>query len=108
MFLNELSNEQKEAFICLAHDVVVSDGELRPGEQTLMEHLRREIGLSHGFEPHYIPVEGVQRIFDTRSSRVAVIINLIRLGYADGAFEIEEQLLLKEVCERFEVSSEDY
>ncbi len=108
MFLHELNKEQKEAFICLAHDVVVSDGELSPGEQVMMDQLRREIGLDDNFEPHYIPVEGIENIFDTKKSRIATIIAMIRLGYADGAFEIEEQFLLKDICKAFEVSEKDF
>jgi uncharacterized tellurite resistance protein B-like protein len=108
MYLHELTSEQKEAFICLAHNVVVSDGELSPGEHQMMEQLKREISLSGDFEPHYIPVEGIEHLFDSRKSRIAVIIALIRLGYADGAFEIEEQFLLQEVCKLFEVSEQDF
>lgn len=108
MFLHELNQAQKEAFICLAHDVVVSDGVLRHGEQMLMDHLQNEINLASDFEPHYIPVEGISDIFDSHASRVAVIINLIRLGYADGAFEIEEQFLLKEICNQFNINTEQF
>ena len=43
MFLHELDDKQKEAFICLAHDVVVSDGELSAGERWMMDDLKREI-----------------------------------------------------------------
>lgn len=108
MFLHELTNEQKEAFICLAHDVVVSDGELNPGEQTLMNQLRRDINLPAEFEPHYIALDGIEEIFSDRKSRVATVIALIRLGYADGKFEIEEQFLLKEICHRFEVAEAEF
>lgn len=108
MFLDELNDRQKEAFICLAHNVVVSDGELTPGEQLMMDQLKREIGLANDFEPHYIPVNGIEKIFNTRKSRVATIIAMIRLGYADGAFEIEEQFLLKDICKAFEVSDNDF
>ena len=108
MFLHELNDEQKKAFICLAHDVVVSDGDLSPGEEQLMDHLKREISLPADFEPHYIPVEGIESIFDSRRSRIAVIINLIRLGYADGAFEIEEQFLLQQVCRLFDISESEF
>ena len=73
MFLYDLNRNQKEAFICLAHVVVVSDGELSPGEQQMMGELKREIGLSSEFEPHYMPIDGIGDIFNTRSSRVATI-----------------------------------
>ena len=39
---------------------------------------------------------------------MATIIALIRLGYADGAFEIEEQFLLREICVTFEVTESDF
>lgn len=108
MFLHELNKAQKEAFICLGHDVVVSDGDLTPDEQLMMDTLKREIGLEESFEPHYIPVDGINEIFDTRRSRVAVVINLIRLGYADGAFEVEEQMLVKQVYKLFELTEEEF
>jgi len=108
MFLHELDDKQKEAFICLAHDVVVSDGELSAGERWMMDDLKREIGLSSEFEPHYMPIDGIGEIFDTKRARVATIIALIRLGYADGAFEIEEQLLLKEICSTFDITESDF
>jgi tellurite resistance protein len=108
MFLYELDRKQKETFICLAHVVAVSDGELSSEERLMMNELKREIDLSPEFEPHYMPVDGIQEIFETRSARVATIIALIRLGYADGAFEIEEQFLLKEICVTFEVTESDF
>lgn len=108
MFLYDLNRHQKEAFICLAHVVAVSDGELSPGEQRMMGELKREIGLSPEFESHYMPIDGIGDIFNTRGSRVATIIALIRLSYADGEFEIEEQFLLREICATFEVTESDF
>lgn len=108
MFLHELNQEQKRAFICLAHNVVVSDGDLTPDEQTMMDRLKQETGLDPSFEPHYIPLEGIDLVFDTRKSRTAVLINLIRLGYADGAFEVEEQFLVKQVCKLFDITDDEF
>ena len=108
MFLHELNDEQKQAFICLAHNVVVSDGDLTPDEQTMIDRLKQEIGLDPSFEPHYIPLDGINGVFDTRKSRIAILINLIRLGYADGAFEVEEQLLVKQICKLFDIPDDEF
>ena len=108
MFLHALDKRQREAFICLAHDIVVSDGEFTAGEQQMMSELKREIGLPDDFEPHYIPVEGIEKIFDSRKSRVATLIALLRLSYADDAFEVEEQFLLKDICKLFDISRQDF
>lgn len=108
MFLHALDQRQREAFLCLAHDIVVSDGELDDGEQQMMDELKREVGLPDDFEAHYIPIEGIEQIFCTRKSRVAVLIALLRLSYADGAFEVEEQFLLEGVCSLFGISRQDF
>jgi len=108
MFLQTLSQEQKEAFICLAHNVVVSDGDLALGEEAMMEAMRREMNLDAQFEPHYLDIGGIETVFKSRRSRSIVMISLIRLGYADGAFEIEEQCFLQDLCTAFEISEADF
>ena len=108
MFLSSLTLRQKETFLCLAHNVVVSDGDLTVGEELMMEEMRREMNLDRGFTPHYVELDGVELIFQTRKARVTVMIALIRLGYADGAFEVEEQSFLKVLCETFEITDADF
>lgn len=108
MFLQEFDKTQKEAFICLGHNVVVADGDLTPDEQVMMNNLKREIGLETSFDPHYITLDGINEIFTTHRSRVAVLINLVRLGYADGAFEVEEQMLVEQVCKHLEIGDEEF
>jgi len=53
-------------------------------------------------------LDGIEAIFASRQSRVIALLNLIRLSYADGAFEIEEECLLKEISRTFEVSDAEF
>lgn len=108
MFLASLDQRQKEAFICLAHNVVVSDGELSVGERVMMDEMRREMNLDDGVEAHYLPLDGIHEIFDTRRARAIALLSLIRLGYADGAFEIEERCFLADLAKAFEFSDTDF
>lgn len=108
MFLASLTQKQKEAFICLAHNVVVSDGDLSVGERVMMDAMRTEMNLPASFEARYISLEGIGVIFDTRRSRTIAMLALIRLGYADGAFEIEEQCFISDLCRAFEISETDF
>ena len=39
---------------------------------------------------------------------MVVVINLIKLSYVDGAFEIEEECLLKEIARSFDISDNDF
>jgi uncharacterized tellurite resistance protein B-like protein len=108
MFLSLLTKTQQQAFLCLAYNVVVSDGELTVGEEVMMEEMRREMNISTEFQAQYIELDGVDVTFPDRASRVIVLIGLIQLGYADGAFEIEEQSFIRVLCDSFEISEEDF
>ncbi|HIG39991.1 MAG TPA: hypothetical protein EYQ14_05545 [Gammaproteobacteria bacterium] len=108
MFLTSLTEEQKKAFFCLAHNVVVSDGDLTPDEEAMMEDMRREMDLDSGFKPYYLNIDGIESIFTSKRSRSISMISLIRLAYADGAFEIEEQCFLKDLSTAFEISDDDF
>lgn len=108
MFLTALTEEQKKAFFCLAHNVVVSDGDLTPDEEAMMEDMRREMDLDSGFKPYYLNIDGIESIFTSKRSRSISIISLIRLAYADGAFEIEEQCFLKDLSAAFEISDDNF
>ncbi len=94
--------------MCLAHNVVVSDGDLSTGEEVMMDEMRREMNLEATFEAEYLDIKGIGDIFDTRRSRAVALISLIRLGYADGAFEIEEQCFLRELSNQFAISDHEF
>jgi tellurite resistance protein len=107
MFLTTLTDEQKKILLHLAHNVTVSDGESTTAEELMMLNMRKEMHLDDKFESHYIELEGIQNVFDTRKSRIIVIIALLRLSYADGVFDIEEQCLISDVCQLFSISGEE-
>ena len=108
MWLSALSSEQRQALLGLAHNVVVSDGLLDPNEEGMLDEFRREMELHPTAEAEYLELDGVGATFDTRRSRIIVLLNLLRLSYADGAFEIEEECLLKEVGRAFGVNEEEF
>jgi tellurite resistance protein len=108
MWLSSLSTRQRKALLGLAHNVVVSDGLLDPNEEGMLDEFKREMELNPGLELDYLELDGIDGVFDSRRSRVIALLNLIRLSYADGAFDIEEECLLKEISRSFEVSDADF
>ncbi len=108
MLLGTLNNEQKELFLHLAHSVVVSDGELNTGEALLMDAMRQEMGLSDTLEPHYVEAEGTELVFNSARARVVCLIELLRLAYSDGAFEIEEQGFIGLLCNQFAIDDDSF
>lgn len=107
MWLNSLTDNQRHALMRLAHNVVVSDGLLDPNEEGMLNEFRAEMELT-STDLEYLELAGIERIFDDRASRVVAILNLLKLSYADGAFEIEEECLLKEICRTFEIDDAEF
>ncbi len=92
----------------LAHNVVVSDGILDPNEEGMLDEFKREMELNPAIEAEYLELEGIDGTFGNRKSRIIALLNLLRLSYADGAFEIEEECLLKEVSRAFGVDDDEF
>lgn len=104
MWLSTLKRDQQEAMLRLAHNVIVSDGLLDPNEEGMLEAFRREMGVAKDFQVEYLELDGIETIFPDRQSRLIVLVNLCKLSYADGAFEIEEECLINEIRKAFDVS----
>jgi len=105
MWLQSLTESQRETLMHLAYTVVVSDGLLDPNEEQMLERFRREMDLPADSEPDYISLVGIADAFPSSRSRRVVLINLLHLSYVDGALEIEEECLLREVATAFGVDN---
>ncbi|MDG1134858.1 MAG: TerB family tellurite resistance protein [Pseudomonadales bacterium] len=108
MWLSSLTEQQRHAALRLAHNVVVSDGILDPNEEGMLDEFRREMELLDGTELEYLELDGIEEVFADRRSRMIVLLNLCKLSYADGAFEIEEECLLREISKAFAFSDDDF
>jgi len=108
MWLSSLKPEQRQALIGLAHNVMVSDGLLDPNEEGMLAEFKREMDLQPSVPSEYLELDGIEAIFNSRKSRLIALLNLLRLSYADGAFEIEEECLLKEISRAFAVGDDEF
>ena len=108
MWLSSLTDEQRQALLGLAHNVVVSDGLLDPNEEFMLDEFKREMELHPATESDYLELEGIGATFGSRRARAIAMLNLLRLGYVDGAFEVEEECLLQEVAEAFGIGGDDF
>lgn len=108
MWLSTLTDQQRDALLGLAHNVVVSDGLLDPNEEDMLDEFKREMALKPDAVSDYLELEGIEAIFDSRRARTVAVLNLLRISYVDGAFEIEEECLLKEVARAFGISDGDF
>ena len=81
---------------------------LNPNEEGMLDEFRREMELPEFDELEYLELAGIEKVFADRSSRMIVLGNLCKLGYADGAFEIEEECLLNEIRKVFGVAETEF
>jgi tellurite resistance protein len=108
MWLSSLTAKQREALLGLAHNVVVSDGLLDPNEEVMLDEFKREMELNPKIQSQYLELRGVEKVFNSRRSRAIAVLNLLRLSYVDGAFEVEEECLLKEVSRTFGLPDSEF
>jgi tellurite resistance protein len=108
VWLNALTEEQRRVLLGLAHNVVVSDGLLDPNEEFMLDDFKREMDLHPRTPSDYVELAGIELTFETRRARTIAMLNLLRLSYVDGAQEIEEECLLKEVSRVFGFDEADF
>lgn len=108
MWLSSLTDDQRRALLGLAHNVVVSDGLLDPNEEVMLDEFKREMELQPATESDYLELDGIDATFGSRRTRAIAMLNLLRLSYVDGAFEIEEECLLQEIGEAFGIDGDDF
>ena len=108
MWLSNLSKDQHQALIRLAHNVIVSDGLLDPNEEGMFDLMKKEMGIENSEEVEYLSLDGIETTFPDRKTRIIVLINLIRIGYVDGAFEIEEECLLRDLANSFDIGLDEF
>lgn len=106
MFLNILTDRQKQSFLALATKVVMADGEVVPKEHVTLNVRVAEMGGSIKAPPDEIYGEPNFGVFDTRQSQTIVILELLVIAYSDGEYHEYEQPIINQLIENFGISPE--
>lgn len=110
MFLNLLSDEEKQIFLKLAVSVIQSDGKLEESEKSLVAEYSREMGIeNYTLEENVDAIPLVEKIAKNSSNSVKRIflLELLACANADGDFSKEEKSLIQsfvKVCSLSEAS----
>lgn len=99
MFLTNLAEKQKIAFLDLARALIAADGVLSDEEVSMMEQYKLEMALVTNLEEPQGQVEQAVDVFKTASTAVKkkVIFELVALACADNDYADEENRFLKEI-----------
>ncbi len=95
MFLRDLNQEEKKAFLSLAFKIIKCDGCLAQEEKERIEEIRVETGLFTETELMDKSIEELVNIFSSKESKKSALIEAVRLAYIDGEYDNQEQKILR-------------
>lgn len=106
MFLQDLTQQEKKAFLTLAKDFIMVDGVLSQEETSLVEQMTREMSTQDAFDEGHYSRRELCAMFQTRRSQFAAIIEMQGLGYANLEYHTSEKEFIQEMANYFNIDSE--
>ena len=98
MFLGQLNNEQKLAFLGLSRQVIMADQELCVREVDLLKRMRSEMDLDSEALVQTPQLEDLPSIFNDSRSQGIAILELMRVAWTDSNFEWRENRMVADVA----------
>ena len=99
MFVQNLNERQQGALLHYADEVMRIDGRIDADELIAMDILRNQ--AEPGVNAEDVPIEQLPGLFEDRLSRVAFLLELVGMGYANRDFDPKESELVGRVAEVF-------
>jgi tellurite resistance protein len=107
MFLAELQQEEKQAFLELAARVATIDGNVSIYENSILNKYKKEMGLKN-YKPENRSMEEILKVFQTKRSQNIVLAELFQLIYCDGVFHDQESEYIRLIKEHFGFNPDEY
>jgi len=107
MFLNHLSLNEKKAFLTLAREFILVDGVLSPEEEDFIAIMKAEMSISEGYPEGEKSRQELFKMFISKKSRIAALIEMQGLGYANMEYHIQEKAFIKEMADAFGVAEDE-
>ncbi len=105
MFLNLLSERQKQSFLALATKVVMADGGVVPEEHVTLNVRVAEMGGGIKAPPEEIYGEPNFAVFDTQQARIIVVLELMVIAYSDGEYHDDERPIISQLSKAFGIGA---
>ena len=107
MYLNYLEEDEKIAFLKLAHIIANSDDDFCENEKIVIGSYCNEMGVED-FEVNLTEdLKGICCEFNNSKSKRVVILELMSIINANGEFKKSEKLIIDQLVTNFEIG-EDY
>jgi tellurite resistance protein len=109
MFLNQLSEMEKNAFISLSVHVSNANGVFAEEEKAMIQEYCREMGIPFFDADNSMHMEEIVATFGKSDIRIKKIVLLETLGlaYSDGVYDDSEKSFIKEFAKKIGLTDED-
>ncbi|MFZ7944104.1 hypothetical protein [Neobacillus sp. 19] len=107
MFLAELHQEEREAFLELAALIANIDGNLSVFENSILNKYKKEMDLED-YKITGLAMEDILKNFKTERSKNIVLTELFQLIYSDGVFTEKESETVQLIKAHFGFDSSEF
>ena len=107
MFLNLLTERQKQSFLALATKVVMADGGVNVKEHVTLNVRVAEMGGDIKAPPDEIYGDPIFDVFDTPQSQTIVLLELMVIAYSDGEYHADERPIISQLSAHFGFAASD-
>ncbi|MFA0210028.1 DNA repair protein [Vibrio artabrorum] len=104
MFIQNLKPKQQSALLYLAKEVMEADDELHECENQVLNLLMSQVDTS--VVPEIISLDSLSDLFDTNSSKICLLLEIIGVAHADGYYHHDENALIKKYAQVLDVTEE--
>lgn len=109
MFLNQLSLEEKEAFLSLSVNAAKANGEFTAEEHLMVEEYCREMGIAFFDMSETKTVDEIAEVYknSTEQHKKIVVFEILGLMFADGNYDSQEKEFVLDFVGRIGVTEEE-
>jgi len=104
MYLNYLEEDEKVAFLKIAHIVALSDGDICENEKVIIGSYCNEMGINDiELNVQNESIENLSNEFNTKKSKNIVILELMSIIHANGYFKESEKIIINQLTKKFAI-----
>lgn len=107
MLITRLTLEQRRVFLTLAYRLALSDHWVPDPEETFMNQLLFEIGLTDKVSVMDVMGDPDLSILDTEPARAVVMLELMTLAYSDENYHVNESAVMADTGGKLGFSSDE-
>lgn len=107
MFLAELQQKEKEAFLELAALIAKIDGNNSIFENSILAEYKKEMGIEN-YLLSGMPIEEIVKVFKSERSKNIVLTELLRLVFSDGVYHDQERESIRFIKKHFGFNADEY